>query len=105
MEIIKQVKKIVREFFLIPVYLYRIFVSPFLPSSCIYSPSCSQYTLISVKKHGIFKGTILAALRILRCHGSFFHGGNDPVPEVFSFKKIKNDYSIRRIRKDKKTQL
>jgi uncharacterized protein len=70
------------------VYLYRSVVSPVLPNSCIYTPSCSQYTLDALKKHGILGGGILAVTRISRCAGGLFTGGDDPVPERFSFHDI-----------------
>lgn len=53
---------------------------PFLgPASCRYYPSCSAYAVQAVKKHGIIKGGLLAARRIIRCN-PFSDGGYDPVP-------------------------
>ncbi len=63
--------------FLISVYQYA--VSPLFPSSCRYTPSCSQYAKEAIMKHGFFMGSYLAARRILRCH-PFHPGGYDPVP-------------------------
>jgi putative membrane protein insertion efficiency factor len=57
---------------------YQRFVSPFLPPSCRFSPSCSRYTLLAVQKHGVVKGGIMGAWRILRCN-PFSKGGFDPV--------------------------
>jgi hypothetical protein len=57
---------------------YQKFISPILPPSCRYTPSCSQYTLQAVEKYGIFKGLWLGLKRILRCH-PFTKGGYDPV--------------------------
>jgi putative membrane protein insertion efficiency factor len=57
---------------------YQRFVSPMLPPSCKFSPSCSRYTLIAVRKHGVLKGTLMGAWRILRCN-PFSKGGFDPV--------------------------
>ena len=57
---------------------YQGFVSPWLPSSCRFSPSCSQYTLLAVRKHGVLKGGLLGTWRILRCN-PFSKGGFDPV--------------------------
>ncbi|MCF0237925.1 MAG: membrane protein insertion efficiency factor YidD [Sphaerochaetaceae bacterium] len=84
--------------FLVPVRLYQRFISPLKSSCCTYSPTCSQYTIDAVKKHGIIKGTILGGARILRC-SALFIGGYDPVPDKFSFKAIKNQYSTFRVRK------
>jgi putative membrane protein insertion efficiency factor len=63
--------------FLIGVYQYV--VSPLFPSSCRYTPSCSQYAKEAIMRYGVFRGSYLAARRILRCH-PFHPGGYDPVP-------------------------
>jgi len=57
---------------------YQKFISPLLPLSCRFYPSCSQYALDAINKHGSFKGVLLATLRILKCH-PFHPGGYDPV--------------------------
>jgi putative membrane protein insertion efficiency factor len=59
---------------------YRHFVSPLFPPSCRFQPTCSQYALESIEKHGSVKGSWLAIQRILRCH-PFNPGGYDPVPD------------------------
>ena len=48
--------------------------------TCIYVPTCSEYAIEALEKHGVIKGSILAAWRILRCN-PFAKGGYDPVPE------------------------
>ena len=58
---------------------YKLVVSPFLPPSCRYFPTCSQYAVEAVEKHGVLRGARLAALRLLRCHPGH-PGGVDPVP-------------------------
>ena len=58
---------------------YQIAVSPLLPPSCRFTPSCSQYALEAVNRHGAIKGTWLAGRRLARCH-PFHPGGFDPVP-------------------------
>jgi putative membrane protein insertion efficiency factor len=65
--------------FILLIKIYRLFISPLLGKNCIYTPSCSEYGIIALKKHGIFKGSFLTAKRILRCN-SLFKGGYDPVP-------------------------
>ena len=62
---------------LIKVYQYTI--SPLLGPSCRFEPSCSQYGIEALKKHGLFKGTYLAVKRFSKCHPWGGHG-HDPVP-------------------------
>jgi uncharacterized protein len=57
---------------------YRRFVSPMLPPSCRFTPSCSLYTLQAIEKYGLLKGILMGARRLLRCH-PFSEGGFDPV--------------------------
>ena len=58
---------------------YRTCISPLKPPTCRYTPTCSQYAVEAIKKHGPFKGGWLAFKRILRCH-PFGGSGYDPVP-------------------------
>ncbi|MBO5103203.1 MAG: membrane protein insertion efficiency factor YidD [Clostridia bacterium] len=62
------------------IYIYKYTFSLVMPSCCIYNPSCSTYTLIAIKRFGIFKGCYLGFKRIWRCRPSFC-GGYDPVPD------------------------
>ena len=57
---------------------YKRFVSPMLPPSCRFTPSCSLYTLQAIEKYGLPKGILMGTWRILRCH-PFSKGGFDPV--------------------------
>lgn len=59
--------------------LYKLAISPLLPSACRFYPSCSQYAAAAIEKHGVLRGSILAAKRLARCH-PFHPGGVDPVP-------------------------
>jgi uncharacterized protein len=61
------------------VRAYQVGLSPLLPASCRYYPSCSAYAIQALEKHGAARGGWLAVKRILRCH-PFHAGGFDPVP-------------------------
>jgi uncharacterized protein len=65
---------------IILVKLYKLLISPLFPPSCRHYPTCSQYAVEALEKHGLFKGSYLAAIRILKCN-PFFKGGFDPVPK------------------------
>jgi hypothetical protein len=58
---------------------YQLVISPALPPSCRFTPSCSQYALEAVRRHGAVRGSWLAARRLARCH-PWNPGGYDPVP-------------------------
>lgn len=64
---------------LLPIRGYRMLVSPLLPPSCRYTPSCSVYAMDAITKHGPLKGTWLAIKRISSCH-PWGGSGYDPVP-------------------------
>jgi hypothetical protein len=57
---------------------YRRLVSPLLPRACRFFPSCSEYGALAIERHGIRRGLLLAATRILRCN-PLSRGGYDPV--------------------------
>jgi uncharacterized protein len=67
---------------LAPLWLYRRLVSPMLPATCRYYPSCSAYAVQAVERHGVLKGSWLGAKRLCRCH-PWAAGGVDPVPDEF----------------------
>jgi uncharacterized protein len=58
---------------------YQIFVSPLLPHSCRFYPSCSEYACQALTKFGFGRGLLLSSQRILKCH-PFHPGGFDPLP-------------------------
>ncbi|ABR31474.1 membrane protein insertion efficiency factor [Thermosipho melanesiensis] len=64
------------------IRFYQKFISPLKPPTCIYTPTCSEYTYQAVKKFGVFKGLFLGFKRILRCN-PLHEGGEDPVPDKF----------------------
>lgn len=61
--------------------IYRRLLSPFLPNSCRFTPTCSCYAKEAVERHGALKGSYLSVKRILKCH-PFHPGGYDPVSPV-----------------------
>jgi hypothetical protein len=73
-------KSILKSIFILPIRLYQYMISPLLPPSCRYTPTCSQYAVEAIQEWGIFKGTWLAIKRVSRCHPWGGHG-YDPVPK------------------------
>ena len=65
--------------FIIIIKFYQSFISPLIGSNCRYTPTCSTYSIDSLKKHGLIKGMFLSIKRISKCN-SLFKGGYDPVP-------------------------
>lgn len=66
-------------FLLFLIKCYRLYISPLKSTKCPYVPTCSQYGMEAIEKHGAFKGGLLTVWRILRCN-PFSKGGYDPVP-------------------------
>jgi len=78
--------KVLSGFVVYIIKFYKFFISPVLPASCRYYPTCSVYTIQAIGKFGLIKGGFLSLKRILSCN-PFGKGGFDPVPEVFCLKK------------------
>jgi len=72
-------KKGISYFFIFLIRIYQYLISPLLPTSCRYTPTCSAYGVEAIKKHGPLKGGWLALKRISRCH-PWGGEGYDPVP-------------------------
>ena len=92
MQVLNAVLKGLRWLVTLPILIYQHLISPALPGACIYSPTCSHYSRRAIMQHGVLKGLLLAVTRIFRCAGGLFTGGEDPVPENFSFGYITGAY-------------
>ncbi len=73
--------------FILLVKIYQWLISPMLPASCRYNPTCSAYAIEALKKHGAIYGFLLGFFRILSCNPWGGHG-NDPVPEEFHWNQL-----------------
>lgn len=76
----------VRTLLIYLIKAYRLLLSPWLGNSCRFEPSCSQYALDALEKHGALKGVPLIVWRLLRCN-PWCEGGHDPVPDKFCHHK------------------
>jgi putative membrane protein insertion efficiency factor len=72
---------------------YQRFISPMRPPTCRFYPSCSQYAVIAVGRHGVLYGTWLAARRLLRCH-PWNPGGIDDVPPARDVRRAHHHSSV-----------
>ena len=72
--------KILKKLFILPMRFYQLAISPLLPPSCRYTPTCSQYMIEAINEWGALKGTWLGLKRIGRCHPWGGHG-HDPIPK------------------------
>ncbi|MDT8334270.1 MAG: membrane protein insertion efficiency factor YidD [Desulfurivibrionaceae bacterium] len=67
-----------KKLFIRLISFYQLAISPLIPPSCRYIPTCSQYAIDAIELYGPIRGSVLAVRRILRCH-PFHRGGYDPV--------------------------
>ena len=70
--------KMIKLFFIIPIKIYQLLLSPFIGKSCRFEPTCSTYSIESINRYGIIKGVSLSLKRILKCH-PWGDSGYDPV--------------------------
>lgn len=68
-----------KEMALAVLRFYKRFISPALPPSCRFTPTCSEYSYEAIQRYGLLKGSWLGVRRLLRCH-PWHEGGYDPVP-------------------------
>ena len=82
--------KVINNFLILIIKLYKYLISPYLVSNCRYLPTCSDYFIDCLKLNGVFKGTVLGIKRIFRCHPIKILGGKsgyDPAPNITKGKK------------------
>ena len=82
--------KLISNFLILIIKTYKYFISPYLPSTCRYLPTCSKYFIDCLKLNGFLKGSFLGIKRILSCHPIKFLGGKsgyDPAPNLEKEKK------------------
>jgi hypothetical protein len=80
----------------IPIFVYQKVLSPIIPASCNYQPTCSEYARRAILRYGIAKGLVAAILRVGRCSARYW-GGDDPLPERFDFKALVAEYRARSV--------
>ncbi|MFP4377758.1 MAG: membrane protein insertion efficiency factor YidD [Spirochaetales bacterium] len=78
----------------VPIWVYQKVISPAIPPHCIYTPSCSEYTRRAVLRHG-FIGLLAGILRLGRCVGALYDGGDDEVPERLTVSYLFGSYRTR----------
>lgn len=76
----------IRQVFLLPVHAYRKLISPLIAPRCRYYPTCSSYAVEAIQTYGVFRGTALAAWRVLRCN-PLSDGGFDYVKDQKLFRE------------------
>ena len=75
----KVASRLLAQLLILPIRFYQRCISPLTPPSCRFTPTCSQYAVEALRKHGPFRGSWLALRRLLRCH-PLGGSGYDPVP-------------------------
>ncbi len=70
---------LIKKLFILPIRLYQIAISPLLPCSCRFIPTCSAYAIEAITLHGVVRGSWLTLRRLSRCH-PWGGSGYDPVP-------------------------
>jgi putative membrane protein insertion efficiency factor len=76
---LRQVLRFMGWLLILPIRFYQKCISPLTPPTCRFTPTCSNYAIEAIRKHGPFKGLALAVWRILRCN-PWGGSGYDPVP-------------------------
>ncbi|MDQ6999137.1 MAG: membrane protein insertion efficiency factor YidD [Mariprofundus sp.] len=77
--LVKMLRQLTQRSILLLVRFYQLFISPVIPPHCAHTPTCSNYMVEAIQKHGAGRGVWFGVKRLLRCH-PFSKGGYDPVP-------------------------
>ena len=80
-------RKLLRRIICLPIVIYQKVISPLLPKTCRYHPSCSEYARQAILMHGVISGSFLGLGRIFRCW-SWFSAGHDPVPKRAGYTEV-----------------
>ncbi|HEX7319373.1 MAG TPA: membrane protein insertion efficiency factor YidD [bacterium] len=80
--------KMIEHTLILLIRIYQHTIGMLIPRVCRYEPTCSQYSIEAIREHGIFRGSGLAAWRIMRCN-PWCEGGHDPVPERHEVMKLR----------------
>lgn len=86
MAVLRALAGAVRAVLVAPILLYQRVVSPGLPRTCKYEPTCSHYAVEAIRTEGAVRGVILGTWRLLRCN-PWSHGGYDPVSAQRLFRR------------------
>ncbi len=78
------------------ISFYKKGISPLLPHACRYEPTCSEYMMQAIKKHGLVHGIYLGIRRLLRCH-PWGGSGYDPVPDRLQKKHSRDKDTVKRL--------
>ena len=70
----------IKRFIIIVIKSYQYMISGFFPNACRFTPSCSNYAIQALQKHGVFMGCWLTCLRISKCHPLYKGANYDPIP-------------------------
>ena len=102
----RQVNEIPRTVVLFLLRVYKRAVSPLFLPACRYVPSCSEYAMEAVDRHGVARGSMMAIWRVFRCH-PFAKGGIDPVvqPQTLKPKLVEPESSGMAVHGDRETEL
>ena len=84
---------LLRQILILPIRAYQLVISPLLPPSCRYHPSCSAYAIEALTRHGPLRGSWLTLRRLLRCH-PWGGSGYDPVPTATAAPRLAQDREI-----------